>query len=244
MSPDFLFPHGTKVRVRAERTLVGITQGEPRNISGEYWYVVFFGPGNESRRPESNLELYEGESDPDSLLLSGSWGEKETLSKIVSYTKLSTPLRNSVYAFHSSRTRFYPFQFKPLMKFLDSPKQRLLISDEVGLGKTIEAGLIIVEQRARQALQRILIVCPASLCGKWHEEMLRRFDEEFVILDTRGFRNFLRELERKAESTRLRGICSLQTLRSRGMLEDLRAASPHSISSSWTRRTICGTAVP
>lgn len=226
MSPVFLFPHGTKVRVRTERTLVGITQGEPRNISGEYWYVVFFGPGNESRRPESNLELYEGGTDPDSLLLSGSWGEKETLSKIVSYTKLSTPLRNSIYAFHSSRTRFYPFQFKPLMKFLDSPKQRLLISDEVGLGKTIEAGLIIVEQRARQALQRILIVCPASLCGKWHEEMLRRFDEEFAVLDTRGFRNFLRELERKGESTRLRGICSLQTLRSRGMLEDLRAASP------------------
>ena len=166
MAVTALFAPGTKVMIRSERSQVGITQGEPRKYGGEYWYTVFFATGDERKIPETNLEIFRGDTDVETLLEQGAFGEKETLSKIVTYTKLSTSLHNNVYAFLASRTKFYSFQFKPLVKFLDSQKQRLLISDEVGLGKTIEAGLIIAEQRARHPLDRVLIVCPSSLCTK------------------------------------------------------------------------------
>src|SRR6267142_2107942 len=84
-------------------------------------------------------------------------------------------------ALKASRTRFYPYQFKPLIKFLDSPDHRLLICDEVGLGKTIEAGLILTELRARQTIRRVLVVCPSNLTGKWKLELRLRFGDEFRI---------------------------------------------------------------
>lgn len=86
--------------------------------------------------------------------------------------------------------------------------------------------MILSEQRERHSLDRVLIVCPSSLCDKWRQEMLRRFDEDFTVLNSEGFRRFLRDLERMGEGTRFRGICSLQMLRSRAVLEEIRATSP------------------
>jgi superfamily II DNA or RNA helicase len=112
------------------------------------------------------------------------------------------------------------------VKFLDSGNQRLLIADEVGLGKTIEAGLIYHELNARHELDRVLVVCPSALCPKWREEMARRFEEDFQILDTEDIREFLRLLEQRGSAVRLRGIASLQTLRSEETLGLMEAASP------------------
>jgi len=84
---------------------------------------------------------------------------------------------------NASRTRFYPYQFKPLLKFLDSPKQRMLIADEVDLGKVIEAGMILTGLKARQTVQRVLVVCPANLTEKRKMEMKKRFGEEFEIMN-------------------------------------------------------------
>jgi SNF2-related domain len=60
---------------------------------------------------------------------------------------------------------------------------RMILADEVGLGKTIEAGLIIKELRARGLLDRVLIVVPASLQLQWQSELKSKFNEEFEILD-------------------------------------------------------------
>ncbi len=60
---------------------------------------------------------------------------------------------------------------------------RMILADEVGLGKTIEAGLIIKELRARGLLERVLIVVPASLQLQWQSELKSKFNEEFEILD-------------------------------------------------------------
>ena len=62
---------------------------------------------------------------------------------------------------------------------LDSPDRKLLIADEVGLGKTIEAGLILAELRARLEISRILILCPSRLREKWRLEMAKKFDTRF-----------------------------------------------------------------
>ena len=58
------------------------------------------------------------------------------------------------------------------------PRVNLLIADDVGLGKTIEAGLVIQELLLRHRARTVLIVCPASLCLKWQAEMYDRFGLE------------------------------------------------------------------
>jgi superfamily II DNA or RNA helicase len=178
--------------------------------------------------PASDLELFAAGRTVEDLLREGVYATKETLSNLLTFTKLQFPVRNNIYALRATRTRFLHYQFNPLLKFLDSPKQRLLIADEVGLGKTIEAGLILTELRARHpgSLDRVLIVCPAALCRKWKAEMKTRFDEEFAILDADGMRSFLNDLEENGEGAKLRGVCSIQTLRGSQLLDEWTAASP------------------
>ena len=67
------------------------------------------------------------------------------------------------------------FQLEPLARAVSMPRANLLIADDVGLGKTIEAGLIIQEFLAQQRIKRILIVCPATLQQQWQEEMEGKF---------------------------------------------------------------------
>ena len=80
-----------------------------------------------------------------------------------------------------SKTEFLPYQFKPVLQFIRQGHSRgLLIADEVGLGKTIEAALIMQELKARDALRRLLVVCPANLVTKWQAELSHRFGMELV----------------------------------------------------------------
>jgi superfamily II DNA or RNA helicase len=84
------------------------------------------------------------------------------------------------------------YQLDPVVRSIDMPRVNLLIADDVGLGKTIEAGLVVQELLLRHRARTVLVVCPASLQLKWKEEMLSKFGLEFRILDTA----YLRELRR------------------------------------------------
>ena len=86
------------------------------------------------------------------------------------------------------------------MKLIRSDRPRLLIADEVGVGKTIEAGLIIKELRARMNLSSVLIICPKALVAerKWFLEM-KRFDEHFTALDGRLLQHCLKETHLEGE---------------------------------------------
>ena len=64
------------------------------------------------------------------------------------------------------------------------PRVNLLIADDVGLGKTIEAGLVVQEMLLRHRARRVIVVCPASLTLKWREEMEDKFGLDFTIVDT------------------------------------------------------------
>lgn len=206
------FQKGDEIVIVSQRDQVGIVIREPRLIAGEWWYCISFG-ARRMNVPESSLERFIAAHDPISLLRQNVFGPRESLSKVVTFMKLRQPLQNNLYSYRASRTEFYEYQFKPLVKILSSPKQRLLIADEVGLGKTIEAGFIYQELNARNRLERVLVVCRSNLRTKWQEEMRRRFGEEFAILDGGGIRNFLASIERLGRGVELRGICSLETLR-------------------------------
>jgi len=83
----------------------------------------------------------------------------------------------------NNRIEIEPYQVQAAYEILNSYDHRYLIGDEVGLGKTIEAGIVIEELIARERAQRVLIVAPAPLTVQWQAEMREKFDRNFVIYD-------------------------------------------------------------
>ena len=94
-----------------------------------------------------------------------------------------------------SKIDFEPYQQVPALRALELPRPRLLIADDVGLGKTIEAGLVLRELNARRRAARILIVCPASITEQWQTELANKFGFEFRIFDSEGVAEARRALE-------------------------------------------------
>lgn len=117
------------------------------------------------------------------LIREGRYGRVEDLRRLLTHVHLAGRLANVVYAMGLTQTDFYPHQYKPLLTLLDSPVNGLLIADEVGLGKTIEAGLIWTELRARYDMRRLLVVCPAMLREKWRLELANRFGVDARVVD-------------------------------------------------------------
>ncbi|MFN7987585.1 MAG: DISARM system SNF2-like helicase DrmD [Thermoanaerobaculia bacterium] len=75
------------------------------------------------------------------------------------------------------------YQLEPLRKALRMPRVGLFIADDVGLGKTIEAGLIVRELLMRQRVKKIVVSCPASVVLQWRDELDRRFGLTFAVFD-------------------------------------------------------------
>lgn len=76
------------------------------------------------------------------------------------------------------------YQLDPVVRALSMPRVNLLIADDVGLGKTIEAGLVVQELILRHRVRSVLIVCPSSLQVQWQEEMRDKFGLEFRVIDS------------------------------------------------------------
>lgn len=113
---------------------------------------------------------------------------------------IRNPSISSLYSLNSAKIDFIPHQFRPVLKFIKSDRPRLLIADGVGVGKTIEAGLILRELEARRNIESILIICPRPLVSekKWESEM-KRFDEEFTALDGDLLRYCIKETDIEGE---------------------------------------------
>lgn len=85
------------------------------------------------------------------------------------------------------------YQLDPAVRALSMPRANLLIADDVGLGKTIEAGLVVQELLLRYRARTVLVVCPANLKLKWQREMQEKFGLEFRIIDADAVRQLRRE---------------------------------------------------
>lgn len=163
--------------------------------------------------PEYDLEQVTAEPDDVfSLLKNKRFGRLNDLRRNLTFVHLSGRLANVVYSMDTTNTDFYAYQYKPLLTFLESPAGGILIADEVGLGKTIEAGLIWTELRARFDARRLLVVCPAMLREKWCDELRERFGVDATQLSAGDLVN---ELKRnKHQTPEGKGfVCSLQGLR-------------------------------
>ena len=130
--------------------------------------------------------------------------------------KIRSSNNSSISSLKASKTLFRAYQFKPLLKFLNSPTRRLLVADEVGLGKTIEAGHIMLELKARRELRNALIVCPKSLQVKWREELIEKFGLAFKIYDST--KDLIADLE--DNDGRVRAIINYERIRVRSSKKD------------------------
>src|SRR6266700_1446529 len=116
----------------------------------------------------------------DAFLDAVRWGAIASADKTV----LQAPFRSGI--------QIEDYQLDPVVRALSMPRTNLLIADDVGLGKTIEAGLVMQELMLRYRARTMLIVCPAGLTLQWHDEMRDKFGMEFRIVDA----GLLRELRR------------------------------------------------
>ena len=119
------------------------------------------------------------------------------------------------------------YQIYPVLKSLLMPRISLLLADDVGLGKTIEAGLIISELFAKRRARRVMVVCPASLQSQWQEELKEKFHLDFEIVDRDKCYYLQRTfgVDSNAWVTYPKIITSMDYLRQPDVLESFIAAS-------------------
>lgn len=170
------FAIGDTVALRSDSRRIGvITSITPSNR--ELRYGVFI---------DGRVEmLYASQLAPAEIAPRAICANLDELNARLTALQLVAPSLANLYSLQSGRIDFIPYQFRPVLKFIRADRPRLLVADEVGVGKTIEAGLLLRELQARRPLRSVLIVCSKTLVveEKWHREM-RRFDEEFVTLSS------------------------------------------------------------
>lgn len=192
----------------------GLTTGNTRTFAGTV-YVEIELEGNE-RRFVVEADLTELTAAPTGLedrLRKLDFGTLGDLARVLTYRKISSNLSNVYYAMQASRTEFHAYQFKAVYKFIESLNGRILIADEVGLGKTIEAGLIWLEAQARSDAKRLLVVCPPMLREKWKKELKFRFNTKAEIFDAKGLRALLDDFQREGHGFQCSAVCSLNSIR-------------------------------
>lgn len=109
------------------------------------------------------------------------WGAASTAD----YKNIQAPFRSGI--------EIEDYQLDPVVRAIQMPRVNLLIADDVGLGKTIEAGMVQLELILRHRARRILVVCPSALQIQWRDQMRDKFGLDFRIVDS----SLMRELRRR-----------------------------------------------
>lgn len=175
---------GSMVRLMSDHNAIGAVIGK---VGNKYKVII---NGKKESYYEEQLELVDDEEEQQHVSL------QRVRTALTAY-QISNPGSSSLYSLNSARIDFVPYQFRPALKMIKADIPRLLVADDVGVGKTIEAGLILKEMEARSSIQSVLIICPRPLVAerKWELEM-KRFDENFVQMDGRMLTEAINEMHR------------------------------------------------
>lgn len=148
---------------------------EKDTLIWEREYEVKIMPGN--MLPKIDDENY-APDEPEELkafINSYKWSSIARINTTEDNVNLTAPWQSAV--------QVEDYQLYPVLKSLAMPRVSLLLADDVGLGKTIEAGLIVSELIARNRVKRVLVICPASLQLQWKEELKEKFHLDFEVVD-------------------------------------------------------------
>lgn len=207
------FKIGERVRARSNPAVVGEVLAALKTNKGDQAYRIRFANGVRLVA-EASLEPDIREQDPREQLVGGTWASIPELRLLLTGIRLrQLNLTDQIRSLRAARLEHFPYQYKPLLKFLNSEHQRVLIADEVGLGKTIEAAFVLSELTVRADIRRVLIVVPSNLRLKWQRELSERFDEQFEIRDSQWIEGVLLGATAEDELPRFRAIVSIEGLR-------------------------------
>lgn len=145
-------------------------------------------------------DFFDGQIEPEKTKDISSISDISEVQRMLTAYQIRKPSADSLYSLNAARIDFVPYQFRPALKLIKSDTPRLLIADSVGVGKTIEAGLLLKEMQARTSLDTVLIICPKPLVAerKWEIEM-KRFDEDFTAVDGSTLRHIVTQADRDGE---------------------------------------------
>ncbi len=149
--------------------------------------VVYYGTtvdGEDITLSETQLDNFTLFNRPSDKLLNGQFDRERRYHIRLQTREMQQQLvRSQVFGLCGARAELIPHQLYIANEVANRLNPRVLLSDEVGLGKTIEAGLIIHQQLTRGAISRVLVIVPEPLLHQWLVEMRRRFNLKFSIMD-------------------------------------------------------------
>ena len=183
-----MFNIGDKVCLAIDSSVIGIIISVIPSDETVTRYQVFHDASNVPVYFENQLMLVTDSCESRKLSL-------YDFLEVYATQKMMINSSSAMFALNSGNIKFIPFQFRPLAKILNAERPRILIADEVGVGKTIETGIILKEFEKRDSVKSAVIVCPKDLTSKWRREMKTRFDEAFEVLSSERLRYCLDELE-------------------------------------------------
>lgn len=221
------FSVGDIVCRRDDPGVIGTVRSvEEDPLDGFVDVTVRFGTRSKSFEPEQLMLASTRAKGAWECLRAGQLRPARDLRTLLTFERIRRPMGPIGTSFGVARAKLYPYQLKPLLKFLDNPARGMLIADEVGLGKTIEAGYILRELDERLGVDTALILVPARLRTKWKSELERRFAMRFELVNRRTVLRELRRMANANSSPRFRWIASYEALRDPSVVELLEEAGP------------------
>ncbi|WP_066660703.1 MULTISPECIES: SNF2-related protein [unclassified Sphingomonas] len=207
-----MFEAGARVRLKNDPAVVGVIADRlPEVRAGRTFFQVELPTGRRSL-PANQLEPVAAAPDALVDLRDGKLSAPADLRRALTHLRMTGRLADMIYSMGATNTEFHAYQFKPVLKLLNSPSRGLLIADEVGLGKTIEAGLIWTELVARNHdCRRLLVVCPKPLVEKWRAELRNKFNVDARICGASELLDTLRDDQERREGFQV--IASLSAIR-------------------------------
>lgn len=179
------------VRLKNNPNRVGNTTNKTREHNGKQYIQVQFADRTEWVS-DYELEFVPISETPLDRLRQAKFSAVDSFRRILTHVRLTGHLADFVYSMEATNTDYYPYQFKPVLKILNAPTNGILIADEVGLGKTIEAGLIWTELRSRFNMNKLLILCPAVLREKWLFELSDKIGVDGKIVNPKELLHILK----------------------------------------------------
>jgi ATP-dependent helicase HepA len=207
-----IYPVGEQVKTDEDLRFIITARHDINNC---YIYQGDDDLGNEISIHEMDLNSFVQFSQPQDRLFAGQIDKNRQFElRIESLAQQHKRQQTSIFGLMGARVQLLPHQIYIAYQVSKRHAPRVLLADEVGLGKTIEAGLILHQQLLTGRTQRALIIVPDSLVHQWLVEMLRRFNLSFTIIDEQRYAAISESDEGNPFESAQLVLCSLSSLTS------------------------------
>lgn len=180
--------------VKTAKGKTGVVAREEEGGRGLKRYAVKFEDGKEDEFPETELRALPPKPDLLTMLKEGRAADAKNFLLRREALQLDDERRNDALgALLASRVMVKPHQVGVVQRVLSGHKPRFVLADEVGLGKTIEAGMIFSALRLSGLAKRVLVVAPSHLTVQWLVELFHKFNHLFTLMDTERYEQSLDE---------------------------------------------------